>query len=272
LLSLLQFSLLSSSSTLHPLAAHSANLHRNYTAISDFRLLNRRTFFSCPTNRNFFINIDVISKSNSLLNEEFVNVTVGGITNPSKDHWIAMITPSNANVEDCSVSSILYGQTGDLTLLPLLCHYPVKAAYLSSDPDYLPCKKKGCVVPPVGDKCEEPTCIATLSFHIINFRTDVEFFLFDGGFLTPCLLYKSKTLSFQNPNAPLYGHLSSIDSTATSPSEINLPVFLLSFLQQWRTPKNLNSKLAFLQKLLPKTKILGKYPWSLDERAFFAKL
>lgn len=95
LLSLLQFSLLSSSSTLHPFAAHSANLHRNYTAISDFRLLNRRKLINCPP-KNFFVKIDVISKSTSLLNEEFVNVTVSGIPNPSKDHWIAMVTPSNA--------------------------------------------------------------------------------------------------------------------------------------------------------------------------------
>lgn len=95
-----------------------------------------------------------------------------------------------------------------------------QAAYLRSDPDYLPCNNKGCVIPPVDGKCEQVTCSATLSFHIINFRTDVEFFLFDGGFVTPCLLYKSKTLSFQNPNAPLYGLISSIDSTATSVSII----------------------------------------------------
>ncbi|MCD7457310.1 hypothetical protein HAX54_034837 [Datura stramonium] len=48
-------------------------------------------------------------------------------------------------------------------------------------------------------------------------RTDIEFVLFAGGFATPCILKKSNTkLSFTNPKQPLYGHLSSIDSTATS--------------------------------------------------------
>ncbi|XP_038875449.1 probable inactive purple acid phosphatase 27 [Benincasa hispida] len=212
---LLSWSSSSSSSSLHPLAAESAKLHQNYTAISDFRLLNRRKLINCP-NINSFIQLEVISNSETLLNEEFINVTVSGVLFPSEDHWIAMITPSNANVDDCPLSKFLYVQTGDLSNLPLLCHYPVKAASLSSDPDYLPCNKKECKLRGPGGRCAIETCSATLSFHVINFRTDVEFVLFGGGFFTPCLLLRSQPLSFQNPNAPLYGLLSSIDSTATS--------------------------------------------------------
>ncbi|CAK9311463.1 unnamed protein product [Citrullus colocynthis] len=205
----------SSSSSLHPLAASSAKLHRNYTAISNFRLLNRRKLITCP-DLNSFIQLEVISNSKNLLNEEFINVTISGIPTPSEDHWVAIITPSNANIDDCQESRFYYMQTGDLSSLPLLCHYPVKAVSLSSDPDYMPCNKKGCALPGAGGGCSMVTCNATVSFHVINFRTNVEFVLFGGGFTTPCLLLKSQPHTFQNPNAPLYGHLSSIDSTATS--------------------------------------------------------
>lgn len=85
----------SSSSSLHPLAASSAKLHRNYTAISNFRLLNRRKLITCP-DLNSFIQLEVISNSKNLLNEEFINVTISGIPTPSEDHWVAIITPSNA--------------------------------------------------------------------------------------------------------------------------------------------------------------------------------
>ncbi|XP_022157882.1 nucleotide pyrophosphatase/phosphodiesterase-like [Momordica charantia] len=205
----------SSSSSLHPLVVDSAKLHRNYTAISDFRLLNRRKLIDCP-NLNQFIQIEVISNFKDLSNEEFINVTVNGVLIPLEDHWVAMITPSNANVHGCPLSEGFYLQTGDFSSLPLLCHYPVKAAFLKSDPDYMGCKKKECKKS-VGGRCLLETCSATLSFHVINFRTDVEFALFGGGFIAPCLILKTTPpLNFQNPNAPLYGHLSSTDSTGTS--------------------------------------------------------
>lgn len=94
----------------------------------------------------------------------------------------------------------------------------MQAAFLKSDPDYMGCKKKECKKS-VGGRCLLETCSATLSFHVINFRTDVEFALFGGGFIAPCLILKTTPpLNFQNPNAPLYGHLSSTDSTGTSVS------------------------------------------------------
>ncbi|XP_050946279.1 probable inactive purple acid phosphatase 27 isoform X2 [Cucumis melo] len=205
-----------SSSSLHPLVVDSEKLHLNSTAISDFRLLNRRSLISCPINLNPYIKLEVISKSkNSLLDEEFINVVVTGVSIPSIDHWVALITPSNANVDGCPENKALYLQTGDLSSLPLLCHYPVKAVYLRSDPDYLRCKKRECKKR-VGNNCVIQTCNATVSFHVINFRTDVEVAMFGGGFTSPCLYLRSHPLPFLNPNAPLYGHLSSLDSTATS--------------------------------------------------------
>ena len=67
--------------------------------------------------------------------------------------------------------------------------------------------------------CRVRTCAATLTFHVVNFRSDVEFVLFSGGFGTPCVLKRSGALRFANPASPLYGHLSSTDSTATSVSD-----------------------------------------------------
>lgn len=87
----------SSSSSLHPLVVDSEKFHLNSTAISDFRLLNRRSLISCPINLNPYIKLEVISKSkDGLLDEEFLDVVVSGVSIPSIDHWVALITPSNA--------------------------------------------------------------------------------------------------------------------------------------------------------------------------------
>ena len=86
----------STSSLLHPSIADSAKLHRNYTAISDFRLLNRRKLLNCPRIINPSVKLTIVSASESLLNEEFINVTVSGVSIPSIEHWVAMITPSNS--------------------------------------------------------------------------------------------------------------------------------------------------------------------------------
>ncbi|KAJ9190600.1 hypothetical protein P3X46_001785 [Hevea brasiliensis] len=205
----------SSSYSLHPLVVNSTIEHRNYTGISSFRVVNRRALLHCPLN-NPYLQINVSSSGNyTLSNEEFVNVTVSGVLRPSHDHWVAMISPSNSNVGTCPLSKALYMQTGDLSNLPLLCHYPVKAELMSIDPDYLRCKKQECKKYE-GNKCVVTTCSGTLQFHIINIRTDIEFVLFAGGFDEPCILARSSPLKFSNPNAPLYAHISSTDSTATS--------------------------------------------------------
>lgn len=86
---------------------------------------------------------------------------------------------------------------------------------MSNDPDYLSCKKKECKKYRNG-RCLVSTCGGALSFHVVNIRTDIEFVLFSGGFEAPCILKRSSPVRFATPNKPLYGHLSSIDSTGTS--------------------------------------------------------
>ncbi|KAB1224922.1 putative inactive purple acid phosphatase 27 [Morella rubra] len=199
--------------SLHPLYLNSTAMHQNHTATSEFRLLNRRTLIECP-NPSPFLQIDV-SPDSSLSDEEYLRVTVTGVLNPSGRDWVAMISPANSNVESCPLSGLLYAQTGDLSELPLLCHYPVKAMYMNKDPDYLRCKKKQCKKYSQG-KCAVTTCSGTLTFHVINIRTEVAFVLFRGGFETPCILSRSNPISFANPKKPLYGHISSKDSTGTS--------------------------------------------------------
>ncbi|KAL3814765.1 hypothetical protein ACJIZ3_016033 [Penstemon smallii] len=189
--------------------------HRDHTAISDFRVLNRRYLLNCP-NPNPYIQINISPNTSTQLSDDgYITVNVTGILLPSSRHWVAMISPSHSNVTTCIGNAIKYEQTGDLSSLPLLCHYPVKAQYLSTDPEFLSCKRKECKGSVAGI-CGVTTCGATLSFHIVNIRTDIKFVLFAGGFETPCILKRSEALSFANPNKPLYGHISSIDSTATS--------------------------------------------------------
>jgi hypothetical protein len=89
---------------------------------------------------------------------------------------------------------------------------------VKSDPDYLGCRKATCQKRDGSGSCKVRTCGATLTFHVVNFRTDVEFVFFSGGFQTPCVLKRSGVLRFANPAKPLHGHLSSTDSTATSVS------------------------------------------------------
>ncbi|XP_059651941.1 probable inactive purple acid phosphatase 27 [Cornus florida] len=187
--------------------------HDHYTAISEFRVLNRRRLGQCP-NINPYLQINVSSNSD-LSDEQYVTVTVSGVLLPTKRDWVAMISPSYSNVTYCPFNGFYYQQTGDLSNLPLLCHYPVKAQFLSNDPDYLRCKQKECKRHRRG-VCMVHTCSGSLKFHVINIRTDIEFVFFSGGFDAPCILRRTKPIHFANPKKPLYGHLSSTDSTGTS--------------------------------------------------------
>jgi len=90
---------------------------------------------------------------------------------------------------------------------------------VSNDPDYLKCTKQECKKYN-NTNCEVSACSGTISFHVINIRTDIEFVFFSGGFETPCILTRSGPMKFSNPNQPLHGHISSIDSTATSVRKI----------------------------------------------------
>ncbi|KAK4253781.1 hypothetical protein QN277_010413 [Acacia crassicarpa] len=207
----------SSSSTLHPLIRDTTAYHRNFTGISEFRLLNRRFLEDCSSS-NSYLQVNVTPSSNNksgLSDDEFVTVTVSGVSKPSDDDWVAMISPSDSDVKTCLFNRYLYLQTGDTAELPLLCHYPVKAQYMKNDPDYLSCKNQECKKSENG-KCTVTTCSGSIKFHVINIRTDIEFVFFSGGFSIPCILSRSTPLSFANPNKPLYGHISSIDSSGTS--------------------------------------------------------
>ena len=108
----------------------------------------------------------------------------------------------------------------------------MQAQYASKDPDYLGCKKKTCQKY-VDGKCRVSTCAATLSFHVINIRTAIKFVFYGGGFETPCILKISDSATFANPQKPLYGHLSSTDSTGTSVSKLllHLSLFFVPLMQ-----------------------------------------
>ncbi|KAJ4971668.1 hypothetical protein NE237_004767 [Protea cynaroides] len=213
----------SSSSSSSPYYSSSSSFQINssitefhdHTAISEFRLLNRRSLVSClDPNPYLKINISSIAGS-GLSNDQYVTVTVSGVLVPADSDWVAMISPSFSNVSDCPLNEAMYLQTGDTSNLPLLCHYPVKAQYVSNDPNYLDCKNSECKESIAGF-CTVKTCSGSLTFHVINIRTDLEFVFLTGGFDTPCILKRTNPVSFANPNTPLYGHLSSVDSTGKS--------------------------------------------------------
>lgn len=87
---------------------------------------------------------------------------------------------------------------------------------MRNDPGYLSCKN-GCKGQKEHGKCTNKTCSGSIKFHVINIRTDIEFVLFGNGFNLPCILSRTgHVVNFANPRKPLHGHLSSIDSTATS--------------------------------------------------------
>ncbi|KAG9148555.1 hypothetical protein Leryth_023931 [Lithospermum erythrorhizon] len=205
-----------SSSSIYSTAINKATLElRNYTRISEqFRTINRRDLTECPDSSPY-VYINISSRNPTLSDDEYVTVNVGGVLKPSDRHWVAMLSPAHDNISSCPLDALLYEQTGDFSKLPLLCHYPVKAQYVRNDPGYLNCSKKECQKYDNGT-CIVSTCGGSLSFHVINIRTDIEFAFFAAGFETPCLLKRSSSIEFSNPRKPLYGHLSSTDSSGTS--------------------------------------------------------
>lgn len=92
---LLAFIPFSSSYFLPPSVQGSAMVHQNYTAISSFRVLNRRGLIQCP-HPNPYLQINVSSENSLLSDNEYVNVTVSGVFLPSDDDWVAMISPSDS--------------------------------------------------------------------------------------------------------------------------------------------------------------------------------
>jgi len=97
---LLFFFLCRSMSTTFPsshvelMVTHTKALHQNFTALSDFRLINRRILNDCSI-LSPYLKLDIHSNS-SLSDEEFVTVTVTGVSKPRYGDWVAMISPSNS--------------------------------------------------------------------------------------------------------------------------------------------------------------------------------
>jgi hypothetical protein len=81
--------------SLHPSYINSMAMHRNHTAISYFRLLNRRTLMECSNVTDPSIKMKVSRKSN-LADEEYLTVTVSRVLHPSKSDWVGMISPSHS--------------------------------------------------------------------------------------------------------------------------------------------------------------------------------
>ncbi|CAN6444135.1 unnamed protein product [Victoria cruziana] len=188
--------------------------HSSATPAAKFRFRSIGDLLLSCSGANPYLRIDVDTEV-PLRDEQNVTVTVTGVLVPSDLMWVGLISPPDVNVSPCPMNALMYEQTGDFSSLPLLCHYPVKAQHLSKDPSFLSCKKEVCQRR-VRGVCVLKTCNASITFHVVNIRTDIGFVLFHGGFDAPCVLKRSDTLRFANPLMPLYAHLSSLDSTSTS--------------------------------------------------------
>ncbi|BBM98080.1 acid phosphatase type 7 [Marchantia polymorpha subsp. ruderalis] len=181
---------------------------------SSFRTINRRSLLNC-FDLNPYVNMTV-DTAGPLSDTQNVTVSISGVVNPSDHDWLGVVSPSNASTSNCPDVAVLILATGDTSELPLLCHYPVKFKLLKEDPGYLSCASSQCQVPGLFGSCLVKTCSASITFRLINIRTDIMFVLFTGGLQVPCVVDKAGPLPFANPKAPLYGHISSIDSTGTS--------------------------------------------------------
>ncbi|KAG0567486.1 hypothetical protein KC19_7G138400 [Ceratodon purpureus] len=177
-----------------------------------FSTINRRRLASCSTLYPYVaIKTDAVG---ALADVQVVTVTVSGVNNPSARDWIGVMSPSNASSDICPNSAALYLQTGDTSALPLTCHYPVKFKFLESDPGYVPCSNPTCQQMVAG-VCVIQTCSGSVSFRLINIRTDLTFVFFSGGLTSPCVITATAPLSFANPKSPLSAHIAAVDSTGT---------------------------------------------------------
>ncbi|CDP00432.1 unnamed protein product [Coffea canephora] len=115
-------------------------------------------------------------------NKEWVTVEYG-IQNPSVDDWIGVFSPADFSASTCLPDNLK-------TVPPLLCTAPIKFQYANySNPKY------------------RTTGKGRLKLQLINQRSDFSFALFTGGLLSPKLVALSNTVTFANPNAPVYPRL-----------------------------------------------------------------
>lgn len=82
----------SSNYSLSNIVINSTSEFINHTAISEFRILNRRILTQCP-DPNPYLSITTASNS-TLSDESFVTVHISGVLVPSKGDWVGMISPS----------------------------------------------------------------------------------------------------------------------------------------------------------------------------------
>ncbi|KAK8604311.1 hypothetical protein V6N13_099257 [Hibiscus sabdariffa] len=115
-------------------------------------------------------------------NTEWVTVEFSS-PNPSMDDWIGVFSPANFSASTCTAET-------PRVYPPLLCSAPIKFQYANyTSPKY------------------KDTGKGSLKLQLINQRSDFSFALFSNGFLNPKLVAVSNTVSFTNPNAPVYPRL-----------------------------------------------------------------
>ncbi|GAB4830195.1 hypothetical protein Ancab_019837 [Ancistrocladus abbreviatus] len=156
--------------------------------------------FDCPI-KSPYIQTST-SPTSRISNEANITVTVSGVVFPGNSDWIAMVSPST---------------TGDLSHLPLLWHYPVKAEYLTNDPGYLSCKMSEYKIR-TGRLCLLKTSSGSITFEVVNIRTDIVFAFFSGFYDTPCVLKRGTPLKLANPKSPLIHPYSITDRIQSSSS------------------------------------------------------
>ncbi|XP_009368528.3 probable inactive purple acid phosphatase 27 [Pyrus x bretschneideri] len=102
---------------------------------------------------------------------------------PAEDDWLAVFSPADFNSSTCP-------PTDDREVAPNICSAPIKYRFANdSNAGYTKTGK------------------ASLKFQLINQRADFSFALFSGGLSTPKLVAVSNSISFANPNVPLYPRL-----------------------------------------------------------------
>ncbi|GMP93751.1 hypothetical protein CsSME_00043457 [Camellia sinensis var. sinensis] len=105
------------------------------------------------------------------------------IPNPSIGDWVGVFSPANFSASTCLPEN---PRTGP----PFLCTAPIKYQYANyTNPKY---KDNGK---------------GMLKLQLIKQRSDFSFVLFSGGLSNPKLVAVSNTITFANPNSPVYPRL-----------------------------------------------------------------
>ncbi|KAL2225462.1 UNVERIFIED_CONTAM: putative inactive purple acid phosphatase 27 [Sesamum indicum] len=102
---------------------------RNHTAISEFRLVNRRHLINCPGNNPFLqVNISSVDGHTTLSDDEYVTVNITGVLLPSTGDWVAMISPSHSKDYVDSGSVYITPDSGGECGVPYETYFPMPTA------------------------------------------------------------------------------------------------------------------------------------------------